>query len=139
MDHPQVHGSANQPEPSRQAEGAPRREGRFRRRRLLLARGRAGFHGRGSFGSFRPRPGPDAPNQLAAEHEDVATEQHDNPADGGDYRRDGHHRLGAKIREKHQETSDRIDLFNPMKIDPCPEGPLCNPTEIISEYTAPGG
>jgi len=62
---------------------------------------------------------------------DVATDQHDDPADGDDHRCDGHHRVGAKIREKDRETSDRFELFNPMKTDRCPDGSSGIPTESI--------
>ena len=61
-------------------------------------------------------------DQSAAENEDIATEQQDDPDGAGDHRRNGHHRLGAKISEKHRRTSHRIALAHPAEFDPCPGG-----------------
>jgi len=66
-------------------------------------------------------PGPDPADQTAAEKEDIAAEQHDDPDGPGDHRRNGHHRLGAKISEEHRETSHRIAKTDPKEFDPCPD------------------
>jgi hypothetical protein len=46
-------------------------------------------------------PGPDPPDQAAANSDNVATEHHHDPDCRGNHRGNGHHGLRAKISEEH--------------------------------------
>jgi hypothetical protein len=72
---------------------------------------------------------PDSVDQVEPENHDVAAEHHHNSDARGDHRCNRHHRLGAKIGEKHPETSYRIVLTDSKEFDPCPDGSNFIPME----------